>query len=102
MAPGGGFDGFGAGFAQNADGNGITLLFVFLEPEGHVVLKQAFVGDFEAFVVLLTFKENGGGGGELEEVVRGAIIIFVTGETMKALQDLAGSNCGGGEGNRST
>jgi hypothetical protein len=95
VAPGGGFDGFGAGIAKDAEGNGgvSALLFIALEAEGHVVLTQAFPGDFEALMVLFHFQENGGGSGAFYEVI-GIGLGGIGG--VEELEELAGSDGGSG------
>jgi hypothetical protein len=97
MAPGGGFDGFGAGIAKDAKGHcGIsTLLFIALEAECQVLLTQAFAGDFEALIVLLHSEEQGSGNGAFDEVI-GVGLRRVGG--VEEFQEFTGSDSGSGRG----
>ena len=97
VVPGRAFDGCGAGIAQDAqgDGDGVTLLFIFFEKEGHIALAKAVLGDFDAGVVLFFFTNDGNGGGAFGKVVR---IGFGGIENLEELEDFCGSQGGGGRG----
>lgn len=97
VAPGGGFDGPGAGIAQDTEGNGgiVALLFVAFKAEGDFLLAQALVGDFEAVVVLLHFEEQGSGGGAFYDIIRVGLGGF---SGVEKFEDFAGGDGGSGGG----
>jgi hypothetical protein len=101
VAPGSGFNGFSTGIGEDTegDGDGIALVFIALEAEGHFVLAEALMGDFDAVIILFALEENGGGGGEFVEIIRGGFSIFMAGQAPQALEDLTGSDSGGAERN---
>lgn len=97
VVPGRAFNGFGAGIAQDAqgDGDGVTLLLVFFEEEGHIALTKAVPGDLDAGLILLLFTNDGNGGGAFGKVVR---IGFGGIESLEELEYFCGSQGGGGRG----
>ena len=61
VSGGGGLNFLGVSIAEKAQtcGDSIALLFVTLEEDEHFALAEAFVGDFDAGVVLFGFGEGG-------------------------------------------
>jgi hypothetical protein len=97
IAPGGVFDGFGAGIAQDtaSNGNGITLLLIFFKEQGEVALAEALLSDFDAGIGLLLFPKDGNGSGTFGEV---AGVGFGRIERFEETKDLGGGEGDGGGG----
>jgi hypothetical protein len=97
VAPGRGFDGFGAGVFEDAegDGDGVALLLIALEEELHIALPQAHIGNFDAGIVLLFFAEDANGGGAVGEF---GGIGFGGVEVLEEFEDFTGGEGGGGGG----
>lgn len=95
VAPGSGFNGFGAGIVQNTDGNGdgVSLMFVALNTEGHFALAEPLFGDFEPGIVVLHFVESGSGGGTFGEV---SGIDFGAVERFEQFEDFGADDGNGG------
>jgi hypothetical protein len=95
IAQGGGFNLFDSGIAQDAEGNSgvITLLFIALEAQRQMMLEEALVGDFDAFVVLLHLKERGGSDSTFDQVIG---IVLSSGSGIQKFEDFAGSDGGRG------
>jgi hypothetical protein len=80
----------GVSILENAETNGdaVALLFVALEAEVGFVLAEAFPGNLKAFVVLLAFKEFGGGIGAFGDICgSGILVLFI-----QEFEELAGSD----------
>jgi hypothetical protein len=97
IAPGSGFNGFGAGIVENTDGNGdgVALLFIFLEEEGQVALAGTVFGDFEPGIILFDFVEGGSGGSTFGEV---GGIDFVGVDGFEQFKDFGANEGDGGGG----